>query len=111
MKNVCDHLLNNMVVCDSSSVILAMHEIVLMLPKIDSNLIDLAVVYSLMEKAYQIGDFKIFPRYIRNYYSLLSEETLQKSFQILASIIPSEQVAPKIIYQCSVCIKKLLEND
>ena len=86
-----------------------MGEIILLIPRIyDEEEIPYEIIVTLMEKTFNIQEYNLFVRLIRNYQTYLNISFLYKCFNILTQIILSPNVHHKILYQSAVCIKRIL---
>lgn len=67
-------------------------------------------ILNLMELSFSIGDYAIFSRLIRYFNDELNDEMLIKSFDILTQLTMKQDISHSMLYQCAVCIKKLLSE-
>ena len=87
-------------------------EVLTLLPRtLDETQINLEAILNLMQRMYELQDFKSFCRIIRYYESYLTPEALFRSFGILAQIISRPGVDHIVVYQSAVCLKKILSNN
>lgn len=63
-----------------------------------------------MELAYMNQDYIMFSRLIRSYNAYFTMTKVYKSFEILVTLIANPSVKHQIVYQCAVCIKKILSE-
>ena len=88
-----------------------MYEIVLLLPKVyDEANLSLDRISQLLELSFVTQDYRMFARLIRSYNSYLNMTMVSKSFEILINIVSQEGINHQVIYQCAVCIKKMLSE-
>lgn len=89
-----------------------MLEVLLLLPRtLDETTIDLNGTFELMEVLYNLQDYKSFARIVRYYECYFDSATLNRSFRILTNIISSPGVDHVVVYQCAVCIKKMITTN
>lgn len=70
--------------------------------------INMTTIYTLMQRCFANYKFDLFCRLIRNYNTLFDNDTLSKSFDILIDIIGNNQLSHFTMYQCAVCIRRII---
>lgn len=95
----------------SNEAVANMYEIILLITKVyDEGTLPLERIFNLMQVCYTNGNFAMFSRLIRSYNYYFNFATIRKSFEILVSVMAMPEVDHQILFQCAVCIKKILNE-